>query len=81
MRAMTVAVPSLIHVSLAVFFFGVRDYQLSFNTIIGVIIIVPICCGSFFLYGMLAPHINMSSPHPVLVADILDADALAIQFR
>ncbi|KAI9439398.1 hypothetical protein BJY52DRAFT_532751 [Lactarius psammicola] len=64
MRVMAVAVPSLIRVSLVLFFFGLSDSMLSVNTIIGVITIVPICCcGSFFLYGMLAPHLNLQSPH------------------
>ncbi|KAN0135847.1 hypothetical protein V8E53_006299 [Lactarius tabidus] len=54
MRAMAVAVPSLIRVSHVLFFFGLCDYLLDFNTFIGVITIVLRCCsGSFFLYGML----------------------------
>ncbi|KAH9051799.1 hypothetical protein EDB87DRAFT_1731342 [Lactarius vividus] len=67
MRAMAVAVPSLIRVSLVLFFFGLSDSLLGFNTTIGVITIIPICCcGSFFLYGMLAPLWNLQSPHQTL---------------
>jgi len=61
---MAVAVPSLIRVSLVLFFFGLSDSLLGFNTTIGVITIILICCcGSFFLYGMLAPLWNLQSPH------------------
>jgi hypothetical protein len=73
MRAMAVAVPSLFRVSLVLFFLGLCDYLPGFNTIIGVITIVPICCsGSFFLYGMLALLWNLQSPQPgpLFVANI-----------
>jgi hypothetical protein len=67
MRAMAVAVPSLIRVSLVLFFFGLCDYLIGFNTILAVFTIIPICCcGSFFLYGMLAPLWNLQSPHQTL---------------
>ena len=67
MRAMAVAVPSLIRASLVLFFFGLCDHLFGFNTIIGVITIIPICCsGSFFLYGMLAPLWKLQSPHQTL---------------
>ena len=66
-RVMAVAVPSLIRLSLALFFIGLCDYLLGFNTIIGVITIVPICCcGLSFLYGMSAPNLNLQSPHQTL---------------
>jgi hypothetical protein len=42
MRAMAVAIPSPIRVSHVLFFFGLCDYLLDFNTFIGVITIVPI---------------------------------------
>jgi hypothetical protein len=63
MRAMAVAVPSLIRVSLFLFFLGLGDSMVGVNRIIGVITIIPICCsGSFFLYGMLTPNLNLQSP-------------------
>ncbi|KAI9431902.1 hypothetical protein H4582DRAFT_1785080, partial [Lactarius indigo] len=69
MRVMAVAVPSLIRVSLVLFLFGLGDSMLNVNTTIGVITIVPTCCcGSFFLYGMLAPHLNLQSPHQTLLS-------------
>jgi hypothetical protein len=73
---MTVAVPSLIRVSRALFFFGLCHYQLGFNTIIGVITIVPI--------RHVGPSLKntVTRPYPVLVADILlSADVLATPFR
>ena len=66
-RVMALAVPSLIRLSLVLFFIGLCDYLLGFNTIIGVITIAPICCcGLSFLYGMLAPNLNLQSPHQTL---------------
>ncbi|KAH9170104.1 hypothetical protein EDB89DRAFT_1356358 [Lactarius sanguifluus] len=64
MRAMALAAPSLIRISLVLFFFGLSDSLLNVNTTIGVITTILIgCCGSFFLYGMLAPLLNLQSPH------------------
>ena len=64
-RAIAAAVPLLIRISLLLFFLGLSDSLLSFNKIIGVITIVPICCccGFFLVYGMLAPLQNLQSPH------------------
>ncbi|KAH9051693.1 hypothetical protein EDB87DRAFT_1541983, partial [Lactarius vividus] len=67
MRLMAATVPPLIRVSLVLFFFGLGDSLLSVNRTIGVVTIIPIfCSGTFFLYGMLAPHSNLQSPHQTL---------------
>jgi hypothetical protein len=67
MRLMAAVVPSLIRVSLVLFFFGLSESTLNLNTIVGSITIVPICCCiSFFLYGMLAPQPNLQSPYRTL---------------
>ena len=64
MRVMAATVPSLIRVSLFLFFIGLGDSMVGTNTIIGIIAIVPICCcGSFFLCSMVAPNWNLQSPH------------------
>ena len=64
-RAIAAAVLLLIRISLLLFFLGLSDSLLSFNNIIGLITIVPICCccGFFLVYGMLAPLQNLQSPH------------------
>ncbi|KAF8262936.1 hypothetical protein EI94DRAFT_1808060 [Lactarius quietus] len=60
---MAAVVPSLIRFSLVLFFSGLYEYLLGFTTTIGFIMIVPIsCCGLFFLYGMLVPHLKLQSP-------------------
>ncbi|KAH8994219.1 hypothetical protein EDB92DRAFT_313599 [Lactarius akahatsu] len=67
MRLMAATVPPLIRISLVLFFFGLGDSLLNVNTTIGVVTIIPIfCSGTFFLYGMLAPHLNLQSPHQTL---------------
>ena len=66
-RAMAIAVPSLIRFSLILFFIGLCDYLFSLDSIIAIITTVPICCcGGFFLYGMLKPHFKLQSPHRTL---------------
>ncbi|KAH8994227.1 hypothetical protein EDB92DRAFT_313878 [Lactarius akahatsu] len=67
MRAMAVAVPTLIRFSLVLFAFGLSDSMLNANTTIGVITVVLVCCcGLFFLYSVLAPLLNLQSPHQSL---------------
>ncbi|KAI9439392.1 hypothetical protein BJY52DRAFT_1217282 [Lactarius psammicola] len=58
------AVPRLVHISLFLFFFGLGDSMLNYNTTVGVSTIVPICvCASFYLYSVPAPLRNVQSPY------------------
>jgi hypothetical protein len=57
------SVPSLLHVSLFLFFLGLGDLLFAQNTTVGVTTIVPIAiCGLLYVFSMLAPIIKPESP-------------------
>jgi hypothetical protein len=57
------SVPSLLHVSLFLFFVGLRDLLFAVNTTVGISTIVPIAiCGLFYVFSMFAPIIKPQSP-------------------
>ena len=58
------SVPSLVHVSLFLFFLGICDMLFSLNTTIGITTVVPIFfCGLLYVLSMFAPIINPKSPY------------------
>ena len=58
------AVPSLLHLSLFLFFVGLVDTTLNINTTIGLSTTVPIgMCGLLYIFTTLAPIIYPSSPY------------------
>jgi hypothetical protein len=57
------SVPSLLHVSLFLFFVGLGDLLFAVNTTVGISTIVPIAiCGLLYVFSMFAPIIKPQSP-------------------
>ena len=66
------AVPGLLHVSLFLFFVGLADSTLNFNTTIGVTTTVPIgICGLLYIFTTLAPVIYPQSPYQTSFSGLL----------